>query len=216
MDVVLKQEILDKLSHRGIMAYVAVSLAWNVEASTAVLASLVRVQTAMMREGLQELAVASVPAIVRPAKKGYWACGDGTGEPGALAAITWNDSSTRYAVFVDDLKKFWDHTNPEIPFSMGAKDGQAIRRFLTDHRDWEQHHWRQALNNRSKSVVNRSAPFFTWIAKLSEHAAGPLNEYNKPQEGTGKHGAAIGVEQSNRTAREQVLAAAGNGTREKD
>jgi hypothetical protein len=204
VDVILKQEIIDKLSHNGIMAYVAVSMAGNVEATTAVLAASVRVTSAVMLDGLKELAV-EVPMLVGQAKKGRWHCGDYV-DGNSIATL--GPTPARYATFVDDLKKYWEHVNPDIPFSMDGKDGAAIRRWLAGHANWEQRDWRRALNNRSKSVVSRSAPFFTWIPKLSEHAAGPLNEYGRPQEGTGKKGAAINVEEANRSAREQVLGAA--------
>jgi hypothetical protein len=206
VDVVLKQEIIDKLSHNGIMAYVAVSLAGNVEATTAVLAASVRVQTAVMLDGLKELAV-EAPMLVGQAKKGWWHCGDYI--PGT-ALVAESSKSDRYAAFVDDLKKYWDHLNPRLPFSMGAADGFAIRQFLQANKEWGQEHWRAALSNRAKSPVSKSAPFYSWIRKLGEFAAEPLNEYNKPQEGTGKKGAAISVEEANRSAREQVLGAAAN------
>lgn len=200
VDVVLKHEILDKLSHRGIMAYVAVTLAGVVDASTSTLAGLVRVQPAVMLEGLKELAVAEY-GTVRPGKKGRWLCGPAVNGAG-VASTT---GTERYAVFIDDLKGYWDYLNPGLPFAMGGADGAAIRRWLADHPNWERQHWRRALWNRSQSVVVKSAPFFTWIPKLSEHAAESLNEYNKPQEGTGKKGVAINVEEANRSAREHVL-----------
>lgn len=204
MDVVLKQEIIDKLSHNGIMAYVAVSLAGDVEATTAVLAASVRVTSTLMLDGLKELAVGA-PWLVAQAKRGRWLCGTyRTGEVSVQKL-----DSTRYKDFVDDLKKYWDYLNPGLPFSMGGADGAAIRQFLNDHKEWGYPHWRAALRNRAKSPVSKSAPIYAWVRKLSDFAAQPLNEYNKPQEGTGKHGQAISVEEANRSAREQVVRSAG-------
>jgi hypothetical protein len=199
VDVVLKQETIEKLTHRGIMAYVAVSLAGDVDASTSMLAGLVRVQPTVMLEGLKELAVAEF-GMVRPGKKGRWLCGSPTA--GVAVATT---GTERFAAFVEDIKKYWDYLNPDLPFPMGGADGAAIRHFLADHKEWGQEHWRPALSNRARSPVSKSAPIYTWVRKLSEFAAEPLNEYNKPQEGTGKKGVAISVEEANRSAREHVL-----------
>jgi hypothetical protein len=201
MDVSLKREVLDKLSHRGIMAYVAVVMAGEIEATTAAMAARVRVATPLMRDGLQELADAFPLLVGRAKKKGLWWCGEY--KPGD-AVVQILDSPNRYRMFVDDLQKYWNWVNAEnnIPFAMGAKDGAAIRGFLTDNQTWGPEHWRTALNHRSKSVVSKTAPFYTWVRKLGEYAAEPLNEFNKPQEGTGKHGQATTTEQSNRAARE--------------
>ena len=202
MQVCLDSEIIEKLSYKGVMAYVAVSLAGNVDATTAYLASLVKGQSSLVMEGLKELSE-EAPELVGRLKKGRWHCGAwaATGMVPVEA-----EKVTRYASFIDDLKKYWDFLNPSFPFQMGGKDGVAIRRFLSDHPNWAREHWLEALRNRAKSPVVRSAPFFTWVERLSEFGSGPLNEFNKPQEGTGKHGQAAGVEESNRAARDAALA----------
>jgi hypothetical protein len=206
MPLTLEPEIIERLSPKGIWAYVAVSLAVGSEATTAALAGLVRCQTAAMLEGLKELSVA-VPELVAKAPKNKWRCGVVKAGEGVILQ---NLEPERYRVFVDDLKKYWDYLNPALPFEMNGKDGAQIRRFLSDHRQWMQDDWRAALNHRKTSVVRfnhapRSAPLWTWVGSLDNYAAGPLNEYNKPAEGGGKSGKAIEVEQRNRTAREAVL-----------
>ena len=202
-EVCLKRHILDKLSHHGIMAYLAVSMAGDVEATTAALAGLVRVQTGVMLSGLKELAV-EAPMLVRKHKTKWWCCGY---RP-AFNEPVQNLESDRYRAFIDDLKMYWEWVNKHtLPFSMGGKDGAAIRGFLRDHPNWESEHWRTALVNRGRSPVSKSAPLFTWVGKLSDYAAGPLNEYGRPQEGTGKHGQAISIEQANRDAKQQLLGA---------
>lgn len=199
----LDDAILRRLTSRGILAYVAVALAGNAEATTAALAGLVRCQTGIMLEGLKELTV-EAPNAIRASRRGKWICG----EVGA-SSIQLLDSS-RYKLLVDDLKRFWDFLNPGIPFSLGRTDGVAIRSFLSDHPLWTQEHWLTALRHRAKSVVmygngSRTESFGRWIRKLGDYAAGPLNSYGKPVEGI--NGKATLVQQGNRAAVQQFLTA---------
>lgn len=204
----LNSEILNKLSSKGVLAYVAVSLAGSVEATTAALAAFVRCQTAVMKEGLQELAITS-PDIVRPAKrKSWWVCNNGDSEVQIL-------DSSDYRLLVDDLKKYWDYLNPTIPFQMGSFDGAAINRAIRSYR-WDQESWRAALKNRIISVVRyghapRTEPIYKWIIKLQTYLGGPVNEYGKPVESAGKFGQAISVEEQNRLARESYLSGQARG-----
>ena len=199
----LHNDILDKLSHRGILAYVAVTLAGDATLTTAVLAASVKISSAIMLEGLTELAVVAPEAVIRKDKK--WICGLGGGEEPKP-----NADLERFRLLIDDLKKYWDYLNPEIKFSMAGPDGLAIKTFLKDHQTWTQDMWRTALNNRKTSVLHfgngsRTEAIFTWVRKLGDYYSGPLNSFNKPVEGSGKHGKVVSLEQQNRLAREQYL-----------
>lgn len=199
----LHNDILEKLSHRGILAYVAVTLAGDATLTTATLAGSVKVGSAIMLEGLKELSVMTPEAVIQ--KKNQWVCGLGSGEEPVR-----NPDLDRFRALTEDLKKYWDFLNPELPFSMGGKDGVAIKQFLKDHMNWTQEMWRVALNNRKNSVVyfahgSRTEAFFTWVRKLGDYFAGPQNSYNKPVEGSGKHGKVISLEQQNNLAKQQYL-----------
>ena len=179
----LENEVIEKLSSKGVLAYVAVLLADGTEASTAALAGLVRCQSGVMLEGLKELTVAVPERVVKAKNK--WRCGMVKAGDGVVVQ---NLDSERYRLFVDDLKKYWDFLNPTLPFSIGAKDGVQIRMFLADHREWTQENWLQALRNRVVSVVkygnaSRSQPIWVWVGRLGDYAAGYLNGYNRPVEG---------------------------------
>jgi hypothetical protein len=200
----LRDDLVGKLSSRGILAYVAVAAAGDAECSTATLAGLVRCQTAVMREGLQELA-AEAPEAVRKSEKAGWICGTKKGESPIL------DSSMRYKSFIADLKTYWDFLNPTIPFSIGSADGAAIRQFLRNHREWGEVEWRTALQNRGRSVRffgngSRTEDFYRWIMRLADYLGGPLNQFNKPVEGMGNAGKAIAIEQHNEAAAAAYLA----------
>ena len=207
MDIHLEVAILDRLSSRAILAYVAVKMADGSEASTAILAGLVRAQTSVMREGLNELSVAA-PGAVSKAPKNRWRCGVvKTNDGGQVLQIV---DSERYRSFVDDLKKYWDYLNPEHVFAMEGRDGEAMRRLLIKHRTWTQEEWRMSLQHRKDSVVkfnhaSRTEPFWKWVGRLDEYLGGPLNEYNKPAETGGKRGQAISIQEGNRAAGESFL-----------
>jgi hypothetical protein len=195
----LKNEIIEQLSPKGILAYVAASMAEHGDHTTAALASLVRCQTAVMREGMNELVVA-IPELVRKNGRLWWV---GCVEAGAGMVQLRNPEIERYRLLVDDLKKYWDFLNPNMPFSMSGKDGVQIGRFLREHRDWGQMDWRVALNNRKTSVMRyRAAPktsaIWVWIARLGDYSAGPLNAYGKPPGG--------GKDEHNREALARAIA----------
>jgi hypothetical protein len=201
----VENAIIEKLTWKGILAYIAVSLAGSTEATTAALAGLVRAQTAVMLEGLKELTDVA-PETVYLAKRGKWKCG---GE--SIEAIVQNLDSNKYRVFVDDLSKYWKFLNPDIPFPMGGPDGTAIRQFLRDHQNWTPEQWRKCLHNRALSVArfgngSRTESFVSWVRRLGDYAAGPMNAYNKPVEGSGKLGQTIATEAANRSAREIFIA----------
>ncbi len=200
MEIILDSSIIEQLSSNGVLAYIAVKMAEGTEATTAALAGLVRSKTANMLDGLKDLAVA-VPELVAKAPKNKWRCGVIKAGDGVVLQ---NLESERYRLFVDDLKKYWDYLNPALAFEMGGKDGVQIRRFLSDHRQWVQNDWRNALSNRKTSIVkhghaSRTAPLWTWVGQLDNYAAGPLDRWNKPVEGGG-NGKADTIQQRNREA----------------
>lgn len=200
----INKELVRRLSVRGILAYVAVAMAGDGEATTAALAGVIRAQPTVIREGLKELAV-EAPALVRPGKRGKWMCGTGQGTVHNLDLIT------RYRELVDDLQKYWMFLNPAIPFSLSGADGVAIRQVLQDHPQWTAAEWLTALRNRARSVSlyghgSRTEDFARWVRRLGDYMAGPLNQFNKPVEGSGNAGKTVALEQSNRAAKEAYLA----------
>lgn len=187
MEINLNSEIISQLSSKGVLAYVAVSLAVGTEATTAALAGLVKVQTAAMLEGLKEVSTVA-PELVAKAPKNRWRCGVIKAGEGVVLQ---NLDSNRFRDFVDDLKKYWEHLNPITPpFQMGGKDGVQIRKFLNDHPDWTSDNWRSALKSRATSVVRhglgtRSEPLWVWVGVLDAYASGPIDKF-KNQVGNGK------------------------------
>jgi hypothetical protein len=179
--IYLENEVIDKLSAAGILAYIAVSLADGTEATTAALAILVKSRSGVMREGLKELAVEYPEKVSSTGKKKQkWRCG----VVQAGVAVQ-NLDSERFRLFVDDIKKYWDFMNPALPFEMGGRDGAQIRAFLNDHRLWAQSDWRVALNHRRSSILKHgqaaaSEPVWSWIRRLDVYHAGPLDKFSKP------------------------------------
>ena len=201
MEITLRQDLIEQLSASGVMAYVAVKMAEPGIITTAALSLRVHVTSAKMREGLDNLSLIA-PDIVSRATKTKWRCGEVKAGDGQITGE--GVKAERFQAFVDDLKKYWDYKNT-TPFTMDGRDGQAINNWLKKHSMWTQEEWRQALRNRAKSVVNHSSPLYVWVGRLEEFSAGPLNEFGKPLNGSGKHGSAIAVEESNRSSREAFL-----------
>lgn len=208
MDITLERAVIELLSHRGILAYLAVTMADGTTVTTAILAGLVKARTESMKEGVEELIRATGGSLVRR-NKNKWICGAQL-LPEEVQIL----DSSRFQRFVDDLKKYWEFLVPETPFAMGGRDGQTIQRFLKDHPGWDQEQWRQALNNRGKSVVrfnaaSRTEPFYAWINKLGSYLGGPLDRYGHPVEQGGnsdKHQRAVAVEDGNRAVIARAIA----------
>lgn len=204
--ICLNPEILAKLSSKGILAYVAVSMAGDSELTTATLAALVRAQTAAMLEGLKELAAEAPEKVQQNKKERTWVCGSGdSGSGSGPIPILGIDASLRFRDLIEDIKKYWDFLNPEVPFQFGGVDGVAVRAFLSSHPQWTRVMWQQALTYRAQSVrhyghASRTQGLVTWVRKLAEYAGGPLNEYGKPVGGAGNAGKSIAVEQASLAA----------------
>jgi len=201
----LQSEIIEKLTWRGLLAYVAVSLAGHAEASTAALAGLVKAQTPVVLEGLRELAEVA-PTLCRKAPKNKWGCGEiKAGEGTVVQNLDCVDS--RRKEFLDDVKRIYEWANKGLTFTMNSADGLAVKRFLRQYKDWDRPTWQQALRNRFLSEVSTSQPLCMWLVRLVEYIDTPLDRYGKPMEnGGGKHGETATVRQRNREAVERAVA----------
>lgn len=198
MQITLDTEIIERLSSKGILAYVAITLGDGQELTTASLAASVHCDSSAMSNGINEL-ILEYPAMVGKNKR-KWRCG--VIKVGAGEVVQNLDPATeRRIVFIDDLKKYWDWGNAPLGFTMNSLDGVAINRFLRLHKDWTQETWRAALRNRCKSQVNHAQAMYVWVEKLAEYAAAPLDRFGKPMmNGGGKHEEAATIRQSNREA----------------
>lgn len=208
MGITLEAGILGNLTYRGVLAYVATQALGDGRWTTAQLAQAVNCNTSLMLIGMQEL---QFNGLVDKPEKHKWTV-SGTDTTAAERVQILDSAQSRRADFVDDLKKYFEFKNPQMAFTMGAADGQAVNNFLRSHKDWTQEMWRAALTNRAKSEVNHSQPLYLWVTRLAEYATAPLDRYGKPMaNGGGKHGKALETEQRNREAREAVVAGAKKG-----
>ena len=190
-------------SYRGTLAYVAVMVRGEGCWPTAHLAAAVGCQTAVMREGLEELSRLHPEAVRR--KGTEWVVG--SGRPSTEGVQILESEAARRKDFLDDVKKYWDHKNPRVPFSMGAADGKAVAEFLKKNREWTRETWRVALRNLAKSEVNHARPVYAWVRSLVEYTVTPLDRYGKPMlNGGGKNGEAATIAQRNREAVERAVA----------
>jgi len=207
--VELQDLLIQKLSSKGILAYVAVSMLGNGEGTTAALADLVKAQTSVIREGLQELAL-EAPTLCRKAPKNKWSCGEIPAGEGLLVQnLDLKDS--RRKDFLDDAKKIYEWANRDsgLRFTMNSADGSAVSKFLRQYKDWDRGMWQQALRNRFTSEVVLSQPLYLWLGRIAEYVDAPLDRYGKPMKhGGGKHEQAAITRKHNREAVERAIARA--------
>ena len=206
MGITLKTEIVELLSSRGVLAYVAVLQADGTESTTAALAGLVKAQTTVMLDGLKELLTVA-PELIAKAAKNKWRCGIVKAGDGVIVQALDSQAECRRRELLDDLKASWEWANPGMAFTMDGMDGRAVGKFLNQYRDWTRPMWKRALFNRFTSEATiPSAPIYRWLGTLVEYASWPKDRYGKTMKnGGGKHEKAVAVEQGNRAARESVL-----------
>ena len=205
MQISIDTAIIEKLSSKGVLAYLAVVMADGTEASTASLAGLVRCQTAVMLEGLKDLSVAA-PELVAKAKT-KWRCGVVKSGDGVVLGCL-DLQAERRKEFLDDVKAIWEWGNKGMTFTMDALDGRAVGKFLNQYREWDRQMWQKALRNRflSEGIV-RSAPLHRWLGLLVEYAEKPLDRFGKQMEnGGGKRGETITIREQNREAVARAVA----------
>jgi hypothetical protein len=180
----------------------------EVEGTTPFFAEVVNCQTAVMREGLEELS-RLFPEVVRKVSSTKWVVGSGKAEGVQIL----DSAAGRRKDFLDDCKAIWEWANKGLPFTMNAADGAAVARWLKQNKEWSREQWRQALRNRflSEGIV-KSQPIYLWLARLVEYVEAPLDRYGKvmPNGVGGRVGEAITREQSNSAARQAAVAAAGS------
>jgi hypothetical protein len=202
----LDEKLIENLSYKGVLAYVAASYAGSGVYTTYLLATSVQCTTGLMRDGMGELAIQH-PTVVQWLKtERKWQIA-GAASTGQIL----QEESIRRINLLDDIRAYWNHLNPDRPFLFSGPDGAAVGQFLKRHREWSRRDWQMALNNRAKSVINKSEPIYKWLSKLEEYASGPLDQYMKPMtNGGGRVGKAIDLEVSNRAAREAAVSGATN------
>jgi hypothetical protein len=209
MEITLKSDLVESLTYRGILAYVATQALGDGEWTTAQLAQAVSANASLMLEGMQELHLAA-PTLVGKQLKTKWPVGSGVASTERVQIL--DSAAGRRQEFLDDIKAIFEWANKGLLFTMMAADGAAVGRWLKQHKDWTREQWRTALRNRflSEGIV-KSQSLCMWLSRLHEYLEAPLDRYGKvmPNGVGGKIGNAIAVEQGNRSAREAAVAAAG-------
>lgn len=200
--------VISKLeSYRGTLAYLSVRVRGECEGTTPFFAEVVNCQTAVMREGLEELS-RLFPEVVRRSSSTKWVVGSGKAAEDGVQIL--ESSAGRRKDFLDDLKGAYEWANEGLSFTMNAADGAAIARWLKQNQALTRSDWRRCLYFRFQSEgIITTSPVHLWIGRLIEYLPGPQDRYGKLMlNGGGKVGEAITREQSNNAARQQAVAAA--------
>jgi len=208
-EIIIHSEVIDQVSYRGVLAYVAVQALGDGRWTTSQLANVVSCNSSLMLEGMQELNAAA-PEYVHKQEKGKWPLGNGVADPDKVQIL--DDKANRRIEFLDDMKLAYEHVNKGLPFTMSAADGLAVNRWLKQNKEVTREEWRKALKNRYKSEgVVKTQALHMWVGRLLEYLEAPLDRFGKTMANGvgGKVGAAIDTEINNRSAREAAVAAAG-------
>lgn len=205
----MQDTLIQQLSSKGILAYVAVSMLGNGEVTTAALAELVKSQAGAIREGLHELSLVA-PVVCRKAPKNKWSCGEIQAGDGVIVQIL-DSKDSRRKDFLDDVKAIFEWANRDsgMMFTMNSADGSAVSKFLRQYKDWDRPMWQQALRHRFTSEVVLSQPLYLWLSRIAEYVDAPLDRYGKPMKhGGGKHEQVAATRQRNREAVANAIARA--------
>jgi len=81
----------------------------------------------------------------------------------------------------------YKHFNKINP-GWGDVCGKQLKNFLAAHPDWNEEKIFECIRNRFKSEVNPAQEPLSWINKLGDYAAGPLDKFGNPKtNGNGFH-----------------------------
>jgi hypothetical protein len=92
--------------------------------------------------------------------------------------------------FIEDLKAYWDHKNPQVKFTLNGAAARNLDLWLRQHPEMDRARFRRCLQSRAASPgLNHAAAIHTWISRVHEYLAGPLDRYWQPAtHRTGNHG----------------------------
>ena len=210
MEIKLKSELLEGLTYRGVLAYVASSALGDGKWKTAALAGAVACNTSLMLEGMGEL-VAAAPMFAAKGAKGTWVVGSGVASTETVQILELDQARRRD--FLDDLKNSFEWANPGLPFTMNAADGKAVGSWLKDNKHLTRSEWKRAIYFRYMSEgIIKTQRLYLWLSRLNEYLNAPKDRFGKemPNGIGGKYGEALAREQSNDAARRAAVAAAGS------
>lgn len=210
-EIIIHSEVVEMVTYRGVLAYVAVRTLGDGRWTTAQLAKVVSCNTSLMLEGMQELHGVA-PEYVHKQDKMKWPLGSGVAD-GEKVQILESDSARRKD-FLDDLKNSFEWANNGMPFTMNAADGRAVQAWLKENKHITRPEWKKAIYYRYMSEgIIKTQRLYLWLGRLNEYLDAPKDRFGKsmPNGIGGKHGEAIGREQGNYAARQSAVAAAAAG-----
>ena len=99
------------------------------------------------------------------------------------------ESDFRYTEFREFTRVYWTQNNPQIAMPWGAGEGRQLSSLLAANPTLDCAAFRDLLEQRAKSRVNHAERPRVWLARVTDYAGGPLNEFNRPMRGDDIRGA---------------------------
>jgi len=91
-----------------------------------------------------------------------------------------NGFDRRHEGFRSEVFAFWRELNKESPECPWGGGDRALAALLSDAPSMTLAEFRRLLHNRAASEINSAAIPSSWLRKLKEYSAGPLDRFGKP------------------------------------
>jgi uncharacterized protein YdaU (DUF1376 family) len=95
---------------------------------------------------------------------------------------------SRHAPFKQATRDYWASKNPSTEMPWDGSEAKALSRLLQASPNLDLPAFTQMLRHRYRSDLNHAARPREWLDRVTNYAAGPLNEFKNPKEArNGKH-----------------------------
>jgi uncharacterized protein YdaU (DUF1376 family) len=99
------------------------------------------------------------------------------------------EPDSRYIEFREFTRIYWTQSNPQIALPWGAGEVKQLNSLLSANPSLDGAAFKDLLEQRAKSRVNHAERPRVWLARATDYAGGPLNEFNRPMRGEKNRGA---------------------------
>jgi uncharacterized protein YdaU (DUF1376 family) len=95
----------------------------------------------------------------------------------------------RYTEFRELTRVYWTQNNPQIAMPWDVGEVKQLNSLLAANPTLARAAFEDLLEQRTKSRVNHAERPRVWLARVTDYAGGPLNEFNRPMRGDNNRGA---------------------------
>jgi len=115
-----------------------------------------------------------------PSLNGFSLSGESNGKTKKHTRVLEKTCDPRCKAVTAKIFEAYKHFNKINP-GWGEACGKQLKNFLSVHPDWNEEKIFECIRNRFKSEVNPAQEPLSWINKLGDYAAGPLDKFGNPK-----------------------------------